>query len=118
MKELMEIDKIILEQQDICKKYNLEYYYTDVWLKVGISKNINSGEMPINGLRHNPEGDTCGWYIWAGEYDSSDDFFEPMHIIHLYDIYPNIIKYLGLPPQSRFLIDDKGYEDVWTDTIL
>jgi hypothetical protein len=22
---------------------------------------------PINGMRHQPEGDTCGWHLWAGE---------------------------------------------------
>jgi len=47
--------------------------YCVVWvespnhLKVGIARNVTSGLMPINGLRHPPEGDTTGWYIWAGE---------------------------------------------------
>ncbi|WP_456236598.1 immunity protein Imm33 domain-containing protein [Chryseobacterium carnipullorum] len=29
-----------------------------------------------------------------------------------------MIKYLGLPAGNRFLIDDKGFEDVWFDENL
>lgn len=71
--------------------------------------------MPINGLRHFPEGNTTGWYIWTGEYSAAPDFFKPMHLFHLQEYYPELLKYLGLPPGNRFLIDDKGYEDVWFD---
>ena len=24
-------------------------------------------KVPLNALRHSPEGNTCGWYIWGGE---------------------------------------------------
>jgi hypothetical protein len=27
--------------------------------------------VPLNGLRHPAEGDTCGWYIWGGADFSS-----------------------------------------------
>jgi len=71
--------------------------------------------MPINGLRHFHEGNTTGWYIWAGEFSDAPDFFKPMHLFHLQEYYPELLKYLGLPPGNRFLIDNKGYEDVWFD---
>lgn len=107
--------KYIAEQKDICVKYSQDFFATSEELKVGISANIKSGIMPITGLRYFPEGDTSGWYIWAGEYSDADDFFKPMHIFHLFEIFPEIVKYLGLPPGNRFVIDDKGYEDVWFD---
>ena len=73
---------------------------------------------PINGLRHKLEGDTTGWYIWAGEEFSFDnDFFLPLHLEHFITKYPTVIKYLGLAPGWRFLIAD-NYEDVWEDTSL
>ena len=73
---------------------------------------------PINGLRHPPEGDTTGWYIWAGENLSADaDFFVPLCVVHLDEWCPEAIPYLGLPPGWRFLIAD-GHEDVWFDPSL
>jgi hypothetical protein len=43
--------------------------------KVGIARNVRSGLLPINGVRHLPENGTCGWYIWAGEMSDDPDFF-------------------------------------------
>lgn len=114
----MEEIKYIREQKEICEKYNQDFFKTNFDLKIGISDNFKSGEMPLNGLRHFPEGDTSGWYIWAGEYSVAGDFFKPMHIFHLLEIFPEIVKYLGLPAGNRFLIDDKGFEDVWFDENL
>lgn len=76
--------------------------------------------MPINGLRHPIDaGHSAGWFIWAGEQFLEDaDFFKPMHVRHLIESYPDALDYLGLPPGWRFLIDDKGYEDVWCDEQL
>nr|WP_307437022.1 hypothetical protein [Labrys monachus] len=88
------------------------------WLKVGIASNARTGLQPLNGLRHPPQGDTTGWYIWAGEILSdADDFFQPVHVAHLSEIYPAVLPYLGLPPGWRFLIAD-GYEDIWFDSKL
>lgn len=107
------------EQIEICNKYSAKYIPCLNNFKVGISRNIRNGVMPINGLRHPIEGDTTGWYIWAGEeYSEDPDFFIPLHVEHLKDWCPLIIKYLGLPPGYRFLITDDGYEDVWEDTSL
>jgi hypothetical protein len=47
-----------------------------------------------------------------------DDFFKPLHVSHIPEWAPLVLKYLGLPPGYRFLIDEKGYEDVWEDKSL
>ena len=74
--------------------------------------------LPINGLRHPIEGETTGWYIWAGEeYSEGPDFFVPLHVEHLAEWTPLVLKYLGLPTGSRFLIT-ADYEDVWEDKSL
>lgn len=88
-------------------------------LKVGISENVKDRtSLPINGLRHPPEVDTTGWYIWAGEALSDDpDFFNALHVTHLDAWCPEVIPYLALPPGWRFLIAS-GYEDVWYDETL
>ena len=106
------------EQIEICKKFGASFLESPNFLKVGISRNVRDGVLPINGLRHPPEGDTTGWYIWAGEeFSYKSDFFIPLHVEHLKDWCPEIIKYLGLAPGWRFLIAP-SYEDVWQDNSL
>lgn len=108
---------VIKQQKGICKKYGASYLASPENLKVGISLNVKDGMYPINGLRHPAEGDTTGWYIWAGDYSDDPAFFVPIHVEHLGEWCPEAVKYLGLAPGWRFLIADK-YEDVWEDKRL
>jgi hypothetical protein len=105
-------------QKKICKKYKADFLSSPNKLKVGIALNVRKGIKPINGLRHSPEGDTTGWYIYAGEELSDDpDFFKPLHVEHLDKWCPQAKKFLGLPPGWRFLIIG-DHEDVWYDDAL
>ena len=105
-------------QKELCKKYEAEFLSSPNNLKVGIATNVREGVVPINGLRHPPEGETTGWYIYAGEELSDDpDLFKPLHVEHLDDWCPQIKKYLGLAPGWRFLIAG-DYEYVWFDESL
>lgn len=105
-------------QQAICEKYGAVCMPLDLNLKLGISTDFFSGGLPINGLRHPAEGDTCGWYLWVGyELSGAADYFEPMHVFHLIERYPQVIRFLGLPAGWRFLVAD-DYEDVWFDKEL
>ncbi|WP_338635003.1 immunity protein Imm33 domain-containing protein [Spirobacillus cienkowskii] len=109
------------EQKAISLKYGTLYIECPLNLKVGISKNILNKEltMPINAMRYLPSKDTTVWYIWAGEeFSESNDFFVALHAEHLEKYCPLIIKYLGLPPGWRVLIDDSAYENVWYDSSL
>jgi hypothetical protein len=106
------------EQAAICSRYGAIPLAIDLAAKVGVARNVRDGLVPLNGLRHPPEGDTCGWYLWAGEEFSEDaDFFVPLHVEHLAEWCPQVIPYLGLPPGWRILIAP-GYEDVWSDKSL
>jgi hypothetical protein len=111
--------KLLVEnQKEICRRYIASYVSCDLNLKVGISRNVRSGAIPLNGLRVAPIGDTCGWYIWAGEeWSDSPDFFVPLHAVHLEEWAPIVLPYLGLPPGWRFLLTDT-YQDVWHDEEL
>jgi hypothetical protein len=105
-------------QREICLKFGTSCLASDDWLKVGISNDFDRTMFPINGLRHPPEGDTTGWYIWSGErFSEAADFFIPLHVIHLNEQCPEIIKYLAMGPGWRFLLAP-GYEDVWYDENL
>ena len=102
------------EQREVCDRFNTEPHSTDLELKVGIG---GPAEGVIHGLRHPPEGDTTGWYIWRGEWSESGDFFEPLHAWHLAERLPEVLPYLALPPGWRFLLAP-GHEDVWYDESL
>jgi hypothetical protein len=110
--------EIINSQIWECKKRRVEFVESPFYLMVGLAKDFDSQVLPVNGLRHPPEGVSTGWYIWSSEnFPSEDDSFEPVHVIHLLDIIPGIVGYLGLPPGWRFLRTGE-YEDVWTDEKL
>ena len=86
--------------------------------KVGVALNVRDALWPVNGLRHPPAGDTCGWYVWAGEVlRGDDDFFRPVHVEHMGEWCPTALPFLGLPPGWRFLVAP-GHEDVWFDPSL
>lgn len=112
-------EQLIIEQQvEICSRFGAPYVCCDFDLKVGVSMNVRSGMMPLNGLRVEPDGKTCGWYIWAGEeWSNEEGFFVPLHVQHLGEWAPIILPYLGLAPGWRFLVTT-NYEDVWRDDKL
>ena len=111
-------DLTIQRQRELCAQHGVEWVEAASHLKVGIARNVRSGLRPLNGLRHPPEGDTTGWYIWAGKTLSDDpEFFQPLHVAHLTELCPVVLEYLGLPVGWRFLVDG-DYRDVWYDETL
>jgi hypothetical protein len=114
------IDKNNIDLQiKLCKEFSVVFNPPGDYYMVGVADNVKSGLQPINGLHHQPEGQGTGWFVWAGEtLEGRSDFFKPVHYIHLPETCPQIMKFLGFPPGWRFLVDDKGYEDVWFDENL
>jgi hypothetical protein len=113
-----EVGMVDQEQRRVCERFGVVFVPSPPHLKVGIAEDARSRLRPLNGLRHVPEGDTTGWYIWAGESLSRDaDYFQPLHVAHLDERCPAVIPYLGLPPGWRFLLAE-NYEDVWFDPDL
>jgi hypothetical protein len=105
------------EQLAICDRFGVQPVEAMSQLKVGITDNVGLAQ-PLNGLRHPPEGDTTGWYIWAGEIlPTADDAFTPLHVSHLPTRCPLVMPYLALPPGWRFLLAP-GHEDIWYDESL
>lgn len=103
-------------QRGVCQEYGAEYLATGEQLKVGLSSSVIEGQRPLHGVRHLPKGDTSIWYIWAGEYSISEEFFQPVHVGHLEKWQPILNRYLGLAPGWRFLlVPEEGYTDVWFD---
>jgi hypothetical protein len=111
--------EFIEKQKVICNKYGAKFLASPFDQMVGIAlESFNQFNMPINGLRHPIESEhSTSWFIWAGDYSESDDFFKPVHVSHLIEICPKALNYLGLAPGWRFLFDNQ-YQDVWYDENL
>ena len=85
-------------QAALCRRIGAEFKASPLHVKVGVAL-ATIGQHSINALRHPAEGDTSGWYIWAGEkLDSDPEFFQPIHIEHLAEGLPRVIPFLGLAP--------------------
>jgi hypothetical protein len=101
-----------------CRKYGAEFLPANSALTIGVSRELFSGPMPLNGLRHPPDLGTCGWFLWSGTELSDDpNFFVPVHLYHLLEANSLILPFLGLAPGWRFLTDGIS-EDVWFDKSL
>ena len=89
------------EQRSFCEEPNQPYEAANPELKVGFALETR-GRLPLNGLRHPSQRDTTSWYLWGGEeFPSGDDSFSPVHTMHLIQLQPNLLKFLGLPPGKR-----------------
>jgi hypothetical protein len=105
------------EQRAFCEARECECLPATADSKLGYAMETE-GRLPINGLRHPPQSDTNGWYVWCGdEMSSGPDFFSPLHTRHLIEKCPEVSKFLGLPPGYRFLIAN-DYIDLWYDSSL
>ena len=111
------MDDLEKMQRSLCLEKGAEYVPAPPdWISGFAS--ATKGLTPLNGLRHQSPSGTTGWYLWFGEESSDeDDFYKPIHTMHLYADYPSAGKLLGLPPGYRFLLAD-DYLDVWFDPTL
>lgn len=92
-------------QLGICAEHDLTPVAVRADERLGIARNVRSGQLPINGVRYRPEDGMCGWYIWAGEKTDDDDFFDALHVAHLEDWCPIAMPFLQLPPGWCFSTD-------------
>jgi hypothetical protein len=98
-------------QQDTCKRLALPDAAPEEMVAVAIS---TLGKMPVYGTRISlPEGGNVSWFFHCGEYSDAVDFYQSVHTEHLSELLPSVVKYLRLPPGSKLIVDDQGYEDVW-----
>ncbi|SOE36114.1 SMI1/KNR4 family protein [Delftia acidovorans] len=118
-KALTTIDAINIKaiQRQKCDFFESPAAYPDPYSRIGIALQTR-GQQPVTGMRALPDQECAGWYIWAGDYSSAKDFFQSVHVGHVLEFWPELLPYLALAPDYRFIIDDEGYEDVWKDPVI
>jgi hypothetical protein len=84
------------KQKQVCARFNAELLRA-AGLQGRQSCTTLGDLRRLKGLRHPPEGDITGWYIWAGEeLSEAGDFFQPLYVSHLQSDCPAVAFYLGL----------------------
>jgi hypothetical protein len=102
------------EQIEVCQRFGSRVCPPDSQLRLAIALQTLHLE-PLTAVRHRPEGNTCGWYIWGGEYSSDPDFYQPLCVAHILEYCPQIVPYLSLEPGWGVMLAP-GHEDVWFDS--
>jgi hypothetical protein len=105
------------QQKALCDRLKIDWTPVEANSMIAFNESLLSETLPINGLRHPRTANIDGWYLWSGgDIPQEDDhFFQLLHVEHLLESRPIVLKYLGLPEGWRFQIDDNGYEDIWFD---
>ena len=105
-------------QRAACERTNTSPAFLSPTDRIAIGRDFDITRLPINGLRHPPYGDMCGWNIWSGEVLSDEpDYFNVICYEHLVPNGSDWLQYLALPAGWRFLAAP-GYEDIWFDQAL
>lgn len=98
-------------QKELCEKFGMDYHAPEQMVAIALG---TIGQMPIYGTRvQSSEGDNISWFFYCGEYSDDESFYSPIHTVHLNELLPEVIPYLSLPQNIKFIIDDQGYEDIW-----
>ena len=53
-----------MTQEQLCLQYNLPFVEANGMSIIGIQKEFDMTNLPINGLRHPLEANMTGWYLW------------------------------------------------------
>lgn len=105
---------IIEEQKLVCEQYGSAYRAVNDQDVIAIAvKSLT--EESIVGIRNLPDSDGIAWFIYGGELDDADDFFQTMSVKELEEVFPEALPFLALDTGYRFLIDHDEYEDVWRE---
>ena len=111
------LQDFVEEQKLVCEEFDSRYIKVNETDLVAIAKHTLTKE-PIVGLRKKPDAENVSWFIYGGELEDGEDFFDVVSVKELEDIFPDAIPYLALEEGFRFMIDVDEYEDVWKADVL
>lgn len=66
LNDSLKLERFAELQQEFCQQFGCECVPSDPDSKVGFALDTQD-RLPLNGLRHPPEGDTTGWYLWGAK---------------------------------------------------
>lgn len=105
--------KTIKEQEEICKKFNVNPVYPQFNQLIVISKGVFEG-LDIEAVRYSSPDHMTGWWLTTELYDEDINSLITVHYYHVAFNRPDIIKYLALPYGFRFENSISDI-DIWFD---
>ena len=106
--------ELIAEQKLLCEEVGSAYVEVQGDDVIAVAVHTLNKE-PIVGLRKLPDENNVSWFIYGGELDGAEDFFELISVQELAKEFPEALPYLALDTGYRFMIDSDDYEDVWKE---
>ena len=103
----------IEEQKLVCEEFDSAYIKVNEDDVVAVAKQTLDKELIVEKKKKPETDENVCWFIYGGELEEGEDFFETMTVKALEEILPEAIPYLALETGFRFMIDRDDYEDVW-----
>jgi hypothetical protein len=99
-------------QKSTCRDYDLPDVEPEKMVAIAMD---TLGRYPICGERVVKDNDweKISWYFYCGDYSEIKDPYRPVHVEHLNDILPDVLKFLRMPYGSGFVLDSDGNEEIW-----
>lgn len=100
---------VIRSQSALCSKYGLIPMFPDFNQMVVISDGVYEGK-DLEAIRYESPEHMSGWWLITDEYDNNIESLMTVHFHYVAFNRPDILKYLALPFDYRFLIDNGRVE--------
>jgi len=102
-------------QQEVCARNGVVHVAVPQHAHVNVTSKLLEGTHFVYGLRLAPTDDRTGWFFWTEELFPPLPRFSAIQVAEFEERWPEVIKFLGLPPGWRFVVDGYGYEREWED---
>jgi hypothetical protein len=108
-------------QRQVCEALGAPCLPVDVGAALAVGHAEAATPLVLRGLRLRPAGGASGWYVWAEASGAVEpESLAPLRPTDAAEVaarYPQVTRFLGLPPGWRFELR-AGREHVWFDRRL
>lgn len=102
---------IFKEQLEICNRMKTNCQPPMPHQLVVISDGVYEG-LPVEGVRYPSPEHMSGWWLYTEKYNGDIKTLQNVHVSHLIEKRPDLVKYLGLPSRFRFV---ENTSQIWLD---
>jgi hypothetical protein len=103
-------------QTEVCRAAGVPFSPPFLSQLVVVSDDLDDVEAPIDGVRYDSPGAMSGWWITENGYTGPASDLKTVHLYHLTQRRPDLIKFLALPFGYRFQQpENRAFPDPFED---